>query len=208
MSQDQNLTMVAAERDAVMLRVDYPERSSRIFALLGIFGIKYIMVVPHWIVMFFVTIAVSLVIYVSYWIVLIFGRYPKGLFNFVVSAERWNIRITSWLFGWSDSYPPFGQRETVDYQVLYPERCSRLWSFLGVFFFIKLILLIPHMLVLSVLSTAALLANYFGYWAVLVLGRYPRGMFEFGVGISRLNARSYAWFYGLTDSYPRFGGID
>ena len=109
MSQDQNPTMVAAERDAVMLRVDYPERSSRIFALLGIFGIKYIMVIPHWFVMFFVTIAVSLVTYVGYWIVLIIGRYPKGLFNFVVSAERWNIRINSWLFGWSDSYPPFGK---------------------------------------------------------------------------------------------------
>ena len=205
MSQGRNAEIGAAQEDSIMLRVDHPERSSRVFALLGVFGIKSIMLIPHWFVMFFVMIAVSLVTYLSYWIVLIIGRYPKGLFNFIVSAERWNLRINAWWFGWSDSYPPFGQRETVDYQVSYPLKFSRLWAFLGIFMIGKVILLFPHLMVMLFLGPAALLSNYFSHWAVLVLGRYPRGMFEFGVGVSRWNARTSAWLYGLTDSYPRFG---
>jgi hypothetical protein len=45
---------------------------------------------------------------------------------------------------------------------------------------------------------------YIGYWAVLITGRYPRGLFNFGVGVQRWGLRTAAWMNGWADSYPPF----
>lgn len=92
----------------VQLEVEYPERSSRLLALLGVlFFIKGLLLIPHLIILYFLQIAAFIVIYISYWAVLITGHYPRGLFNFSVGVTRWYTRIYAWLFGWTDRYPPF-----------------------------------------------------------------------------------------------------
>ncbi len=89
-------------------------------------------------------------------------------------------------------------------QVEYPEHCSRLLALLGAVFFVKGILLIPHIIILILLGTAQGLVIYIGYWAVLITGRYPRGLFNFGVGVQRWGLRTTAWMNGWADSYPPF----
>ena len=92
----------------VRLEADYPEKSSRGLALLAIlFFIKGLLLIPHIIVLYVLGIATFVVAVIGYWAVLITGRYPKGMYNFVLGVTRWQTRTSLWLFGLTDKYPPF-----------------------------------------------------------------------------------------------------
>ena len=98
-----------------------------------------------------------------------------------------------------DNYP-------VSVEVVYPESSSRILALIAIPFFIfKALLLIPHMIILNFLQIAAMVAVWFGYWAVLFTGRYPKVLFDFVVGVIRWQTRVSAWMFSLTDKYPPFG---
>ena len=191
----------------VRFDVDYPEASSRWRALLGVlFFLKIVLLIPHLVVLYFLSIASFVALYIGYWAVLITGRYPEVLFNFVAGVQRWSTRTDSWLYGLTDSYSPFSLSEAdypASFEVDYPESSSRWRALLGVIF-LKFVLLIPHLLIVSALGIANLFAIYIGYWIVLITGRYPRDLFDFVVGIQRWTYRSNSWLSGLTDRYPPF----
>ena len=86
----------------------------------------------------------------------------------------------------------------------YPERSSRLLAFCGLIFLIKFLLLIPHVIVLYFLGIVAFFVSLVGYVAVIVTGWYPRGLFDFQVGVLRWNTRASAWFLSIVDEYPPF----
>ncbi len=96
-----------------------------------------------------------------------------------------------------DDYP-------VDISVEYPERSSRLLALAGLLSLIKLLLLLPHIVVLSILGVVASIAALVGWIAVLIVGYYPRGLFDFQVGLLRWNLRVNAYFLSVTDRYPPF----
>ncbi len=100
--------------------------------------------------------------------------------------------------------PSNSQRYPVDFEVEYPESGSRLLALIGVLFFFKWILLIPHLIILTFLGIAQFVVVYIGYWAVLITGRYPKGLFDFGVGVQRWSLRTTAWLNGWSDRYPPF----
>ena len=108
--------------------------------------------------------------------------------------------------GVTDKYPPFSLG-TEEYPVRlgadYPDASSRLLALLGVVF-IKGLLLLPHVIILSLLGTASFAVVYIGYWAVLITGRYPRGLYDLVVGVQRWSYRTNAWLIGWTDRYPPF----
>lgn len=89
-------------------------------------------------------------------------------------------------------------------EVEYPESPSRGMAFLGVIFPIKALLLIPHAIIIYFLGIIAGFVVYIGYWAVLITGRCPEGLFNFTVGVSRWQMRTIGWLYGWTDRYPPF----
>ncbi|MBM4436696.1 MAG: DUF4389 domain-containing protein [Actinobacteria bacterium] len=95
----------------VNLVAPYPERSSRGWALLGLIGLKYFFMIPHGIVLMFVIFLASIVVWLSYLIVLITGRYPRGLYNFALGTLRWQTRVSAWLWGLADQYSPFSMQE-------------------------------------------------------------------------------------------------
>ena len=97
-----------------------------------------------------------------------------------------------------DDYP-------VDVVAEYPERSSRLLALAALLFgVIKLLLLLPHIVVLLVLGFVASIAAVVGWIAVLFLGYYPRALFDFQVGVLRWNARANAYYLSVTDRYPPF----
>lgn len=99
--------------------------------------------------------------------------------------------------------PPEGAYP-IDVIARYPQTSSRGLALLAVLFFLKAALLIPHFIVLWFLSLAAAVVMFIGYWAVLILGHYPRSMWDFLVGFTRWQTRVNAWLLGLTDQYPPF----
>ena len=86
----------------------------------------------------------------------------------------------------------------VKFGVQYPEKLSR-----GLIF-IKWLLLIPHFIILYVLEIVAFVVTFIAWFAILFTGKYPRGMFDFNVGVLRWYNRVQAYFLLMTDEYPPF----
>jgi hypothetical protein len=71
---------------------------------------RFILVIPQAIVLFFLAIAVSVAMVVAFFAVLVTGRWPTGLRDFVIGASRWYLRVDAWFWLLADPYPPFSLR--------------------------------------------------------------------------------------------------
>jgi hypothetical protein len=73
--------------------------------------VKWLLAIPHFIVLFFLDVAVLVVVVVSWFAILFTGRYPRGLFDFVEGVIRWHNRVVAYaLIMITDAYPPFQLR--------------------------------------------------------------------------------------------------
>jgi hypothetical protein len=90
----------------VSLKVDYPEKLSRMTTLLRIF-----MLITHAVVLYFLGIVAGVILFISWWAILFTGKYPRGLYEFVVYCFRWNTRFTGYSYLLTDKYPPFTGNE-------------------------------------------------------------------------------------------------
>jgi hypothetical protein len=93
------------------LRLDYvypdvPRELNRFLPL-----VKWLLVIPHVIVLAFLWIAVFFVVIVAWFAILFTGRYPRGIFDFVEGVVRWGQRVVAYAFTLvTDRYPPFSLR--------------------------------------------------------------------------------------------------
>ncbi len=99
----------------VDVRADYPERSSRLWAVLTIFWIKFFAIIPHAIILIFLGIAQWVVAFIAQFVVAFKGEYPAGMHEFVTGVLRWQTRVTAFVFSVNDRYPPFTLRPVDDY---------------------------------------------------------------------------------------------
>jgi hypothetical protein len=176
--------------------VEYPERLSRwkIF-------VKWLLIIPHIIVLYLLGLVAYLITFVAWLVIIITGNYPEGLFKFVVGVFRWSANVNAYILLMRDEYPPFtmeGGHYAVTFDVDYPERLSR-WLI-----FVKWLFVIPNLIVLMVLVLAYEITLLIAWFAILITGRYPKGLFNFAVGVTRWNLRVTAYVYLLRDEYPPF----
>ena len=93
------------------LRLDYvypdvPRELNRFLPL-----VKWLLAIPHFIVLAFLWIAVFFVVIVAWFAILFTGRYPRGIFDFVEGVVRWGQRVVAYAFTLvTDRYPPFSLR--------------------------------------------------------------------------------------------------
>lgn len=92
----------------VKFRIDYPEKLSKgTLILKTLFGWLYVGI-PHGIILALYAIAVSVVLFISWWAILFTGKFPKGMFDFVVKFLRWQLRVGAYASQFfTDKYPPF-----------------------------------------------------------------------------------------------------
>ena len=89
--------------------------------------------------------------------------------------------------------------------VVYPAGQNRWLALFSIpFFFLRGLLLIPHLIILYVLSFVSLIAAWLNFWVVLFTGKSNKSLFAFVVGILRWQTRVSGYLYGLTDKYPPF----
>ena len=94
------------EEQAVHLDIPYPNAKEELNRWLPL--VKWIMAIPHYIVLFFLAIAAWVVTIIAWFAILFTGRYPKDMFDFVVGVFRWSLRVTAYaLLLTTDCYPPF-----------------------------------------------------------------------------------------------------
>lgn len=91
----------------VTFSVDYPEKLSRGWLLLKVFLGWIYVGIPHGIVLWFYGIAAAVVTFIAFWAILFTGRFPRGMFDFLVGYMRWSARVEAYLSLLRDEYPPF-----------------------------------------------------------------------------------------------------
>ena len=104
-------------RYPVDVRADYPQRSSRLWAVLTIFWIKGLALIPHIFVLAFLGIAQFVVAVIAQFVVAFTGRYPAGMHDFVTGVLRWQTRVSAFFLSVTDRYPPFSLQPVDDYPV-------------------------------------------------------------------------------------------
>ena len=129
-------------------------------------------------------------------------RYPRWWFDFGLELTRFSFRVGAYLVLLTDKYPSTVEHQDVYVDVVYPDAERDLLRGLPL---VKWFLAIPHYFVLFFLSIAAFFAVIIAWFAILLTGRYPRGLFDFVVGVGRwgLRVNAYAFFL-VTDQYPPF----
>jgi len=129
-------------------------------------------------------------------------RYPRWWFDFARELTRFGTRIGAYVALLTDNYPSTVEEQAVHLELDYPDVEPDLNRWLPL---VKWLLAIPHYIVLFFLSIGAVFAIIIAWFAILFTGRYPRGLFDYVVGVGRwwLRVEAYA-FLLLTDRYPPF----
>ncbi len=129
-------------------------------------------------------------------------RYPRWWFDFARELTRFGTRVGAYLTLLTDQYPSTVDEQSVHLDIDYPEVKTDLNRWYPLF---KWLLAIPHFIVLAFLVVGAVFAVIFAWFAILFTGKYPRGLFDFVVGVGRwqLRVAAYSWLL-VTDRYPPF----
>lgn len=129
-------------------------------------------------------------------------RYPRWWFDFARELTRFGTRVGAYIGLLTDRYPSTVEEQSVHLELDYPDAENDLNRWLPL---VKWFLAIPHYFVLVFLWLAAIFVTFIAWFAILFTGTYPRGMFDFVVGVARwtLRVEAYAILL-LTDDYPPF----
>lgn len=95
----------------VVYNIEHPEELSRLKLLAKVFFGWLYVGIPHGIILYLFQIAVGVVSFIAFWVILFTGKYPKGMFDFNLGYLRWSARVTAYLSMMRDEYPPFNGKE-------------------------------------------------------------------------------------------------
>ncbi|MCZ4606576.1 DUF4389 domain-containing protein [Streptomyces sp. Lzd4kr] len=185
--------------------------------------VKWILVVPHFVVLFFLWIAFTVVSVIAFFTILFTERYPRPLFDFNLGVLRWSWRVAYYSYSalGTDRYPPFSLGEEPGYptrlDIAYPEHLSR-----GLVLVKWWLLAIPQYIVIGFFVGGVRL----GWWTGGLVGvltviaavimafteKYPKDLFALILGLNRWCLRVVAYAALMTDVYPPFrldmGGME
>jgi hypothetical protein len=129
-------------------------------------------------------------------------KYPRWWFDWNLELARFENRVAVYLALMDDRYPSTDERQSVALDFPYPDATRDLNRW---FPLVKWFLAIPHFIVLIFLFLAAIVSVIIAWFAILFTGRYPRGLFDFVLGVMRWGNRVNAYaFLLVTDRYPPF----
>lgn len=170
--------------------------------------VNWILVIPHLIITSALQFLARAVFFVHWFVVLFTGRPNPGLYGVLALYERYNVRMAGFLFGFTETYPPFdfnqGPHDNGAFAPIRmnvpepPESISRrhLANFL---------LAIPHYIVLFVFGIGAAVVLVIGWFAVIFTGAWPTGMRDFLVRLQNYWLRVWTYVTMVQNDYPRFG---
>jgi len=175
--------------------------------------IKWLLAIPHYIILAFLWIAFIVVCIIAFFAILFTAKYPRGLFDFNAGVLRWTWRVGFYSYQTlgTDKYPPFTLK-SVDYpadlEITYPERLSR-----GLVLIKWWLLAIPHYIIVAIFQGGGggrgggglvFILAIFAAVVLLFTGKYYGDIFKLVVGLNRWSYRVAAYAALMTDKYPPF----
>jgi hypothetical protein len=134
------------------------------------------------------------------WFAILFtGQFPSLMRDTCEMLFRWTLNIDAYLLLLAEPYPPFGSHPYSLTVGIEPAQSYNRWA-VG----FRIFLVIPHAIALLFLGIAEVVVTLIAWFAILMTGQYPQGMFDFSVGVSRWAARVTAYLYLFVDEYPPF----
>jgi len=196
------------------LSVDYPDRElnrlTSFFRIIVIIPIGILLCLVNgaawesgkghqWVV----TLSAGGVLFLATMLMLVFRRkYPRWWFDWNIALTKFSTRVMAYLALLRDEYPSTDEDQAVHIEIPYPDAKKDLNRWLPL---VKWLLAIPHYVVLFFLGIAAFFVVIIAWFAILFTGRYPKGLFDFVVGVMRWSLRVMAYAALLTtDEYPPF----
>jgi hypothetical protein len=173
---------------------------------------KWLLAIPHYIVLAFLFMAFCVVWVIAWFAILFTGKYPKGLFDFNSGVLRWAWRVGFYSYQalGTDKYPPFGldpdPNYPADLEIPYPEKLPR-WIIFAC------VLAIPHLIIVAIFQGGYGQRSGGGLVTILTIidaivllftGKYPDSLFKFIIGLDRWSYRVFAYVSMMTDKYPPF----
>ena len=196
------------------LSVDYPDRElnrlTSFFRLIVIIPIAVLLCLvsgavwesgegQQWVV----NLSAGGVLFLATLLMLVFKqKYPRWWFDWNIGLTKFSTRVMAYLALLRDEYPSTDEDQAVHIEIPYPDAKKDLNRWLPL---VKWLLAIPHYIVLFFLGIAAFFAVLIAWFAILFTGHYPKGFFDFVVGVMRWSLRVMAYAFLLTtDKYPPF----
>jgi hypothetical protein len=167
---------------------------------------QWILAIPLLLVAWVLHVVAQLCALVGWFAALFTGQLPDVLADIIAGYFRFAWRAYSYSWFLRSTYPPFafaiGYGDSGGDPAWFDVRRGNGLSRMAVLF--RFILVIPQAIVLFFLSIAVSVAMVAAFFAVLITGRWPSGLREFVIGVSRWYVRVHAWFFLLADPYPPF----
>jgi hypothetical protein len=203
----QTMEQVNPSQDFIFDIVHQDSYSRGQLLLRTFFGFFYIMI-PHAFLLWFMTIASLFLGFIAWWTVLFTAKYPKSFFDFQLGLLKWSTRVSARMLNLVDGYPSFGLSgidDRTNVHVAYPETLSRGTLLLRAFFgFIYVY--IPHGICLLFRFIGLYFVVLIAWWAILIVGKYPKVIHNYVVGTFRWIMRLNIYMKFMTDKYPPFSG--
>lgn len=176
------------------LDITPPERLDRLSTLL-----RLLYIIPAIILSSLVTGAAQNLGLAVVLMLLFRQKYPRVWFDWALYLNQYSTRVSAYVLLLTDRYPSTTDMQDVDVRADLSPSLNR---FLPL---VKWLLAIPHFIVLMFLGLVLVIVTVIAWFAILFTGRYPRGMFDYAVGVLRWQWRVNAYFLLLsTDRYPPF----
>jgi Domain of unknown function (DUF4389) len=182
----------------VTFEADYVERRNRLTTFFRI-----ILAIPLIIWAALYGLVAELAVFVAWFAIVITGRYPQGLYDFVAGFTRYDTRVFAYHYLLCDPYPSFGGSDDPAYPVRM-QFAGPLAQYSRLKTFFRVILAIPILIIRYVMGLLLEIGAVAAWFVILVTGKVPRGLFDLMVLANSYTARSDAYVFLLTETYPPF----
>jgi uncharacterized protein DUF4389 len=142
---------------------------------------------------------IGILVFLAWFAIIFAARFPEKFLGVCLKIFKWEQNVIAYMLLLTDKYPPFGPEPyELNLEIISPEKRNRLTTFF------RIILVIPHAVVLAFLNIALQVVTFIAWFAILFTGHYPASMYDFSLGVARWAARVAAYMYLLVDEYPPF----
>lgn len=169
--------------------------------------VHWLMAIPHMIIAYVLSYVAQFVALIAWFAIVITGKLPAGLGNFMAMAVRYQERAYTYAGYLYEDYPPFefemqgeepgGSPLIANFDIAFENRNRLTVAF-------RIILAIPAIIFVAVIGFVAAILWFIAFFAVIITGAWPQGMRDFVVKAMRVSHRLNAYMFLLTDEYPPF----